>query len=929
MRDELVAVDLETTGLDPMRDAIIEVGAVRFKNGVIIEEFQTMVHPNMSIPPYITFLNNIRDEDVAGAPRIEQVLPQIARFVGDAPVIAHNISLDMGFLQQRHHILLDNASIDTYDLASVLMPRAPRYNLNSLAQQVGIELENAHRALDDARATALLYWKLWEKALSLPASTLLEIEHAARDLGWSAGGVFAAALRERDQADPSEAASTPVAGAEPEEFQTLRPAATLSHVDRDEVVGIVGPDGVLSKNMPAFEYRPQQVEMVSAITDAFNNSRHLMIEAGTGTGKTIGYLVPAILWSKTNGERVAISTNTINLQDQLINHDIPLLRQALGIDFMASVMKGRSNYLCPRRLAAVRRRRPTSIGELRTLAKILVWLLETSSGDRGEISLRGPAENGIWQRLSAQDEGCALHRCESIMQGTCPFYKARQAAEGANLLIINHALLIADAGAENRVLPEYRYVIIDEAHQLEDAVTSGLSFHVDQAVLLRRLADLGGPNRGLLGEILSAARSHAPDKHVLRLEQFIQSIDAATTMMETHILALFASLNQIVDDIHPSRSTEYLTMVRITTQHRGKSGFAQVQTAWSALDEFFEVIAGAMRQLTQALSRLQPYQIEGLEDLINSAETAARYLTEIRDQLDRFVTEPDANTIYWISITQGETNAVIHTAPLHIGPMVEQYLWHEKASVILTSATLRTHESFDYLRERLYADSVDTLDLGSPFNYHESTLVYLPNDIPEPGERQQYQRSVERGIIELAAALDGRVLALFTSYAQLRQTAQAITPRLSLGNIVVYDQSDGSSRQSLLEGFKSTEKAVLLGTRSFWEGIDIPGESLSALVIARLPFTVPSDPIFSARSETYTDMFNQYALPDAVLRFRQGFGRLIRTSTDRGVVVIFDSRVLSKRYGTVFLESLPDCTMQDGPLEALPEIAKNWIARGK
>ena len=294
-------------------------------------------------------------------------------------------------------------------------------------------------------------------------------------------------------------------------------------------------------------------------------------------------------------------------------------------------------------------------------------------------------------------------------------------------------------------------------------------------------------------------------------------------------------------------------------------------------------------------------------------------------QLNSFADAPNANTIYWISAGQDSDYLALQTAPLHIGPLVEEYLWHAKRSVVMTSATLQTNRSFDYIRQRLNAVDAETLEVGSPFNYHDSTLLYLPNDMPDPNDRYRYQQAVERGLIELTAALNGRVLGLFTSYTHLRQTAQAITPRLALGNITVYDQSDGSSRQSLLDGFKTSERAILLGTRSFWEGVDIPGESLSALVIVRLPFSVPTDPVFAARAETYTDSFNDYTLPDAILRFRQGFGRLIRTRTDRGIVAIFDSRVLTKSYGASFIAALPDCTVKQGPLSTLSEFAVKWL----
>jgi DNA polymerase-3 subunit epsilon/ATP-dependent DNA helicase DinG len=339
-------------------------------------------------------------------------------------------------------------------------------------------------------------------------------------------------------------------------------------------------------------------------------------------------------------------------------------------------------------------------------------------------------------------------------------------------------------------------------------------------------------------------------------------------------------------------------------------------------------VTDALLRLVKALTKLQKKQpIPGLPMLIASIGSAAQVLEDSRAHLHTFTVEPDPNQIDWLALGQGAESVTVHAAPLHIGPMMEQYLWHEKDSVILTSATLRTHEDFSYIQGRLHADFVHTLNVGSPFNYRDSTLIYTPDDIPEPNQRKPYQSAVERCIIELAARLDGRVMVLFTSYTQLRQTAQAIGPRLALGNITVYDQSDGTSRESLLEGFKSTEKAVLLGTRSFWQGVDIPGESLSALVITRLPFAVPSDPVFSARADTFDNAFEEYNLPDAILRFRQGFGRLIRRQTDRGVVAVLDARLTTKGYGPHFLAALPDCTIKSGPLDDLPQIAKDWIDR--
>ncbi len=438
MRGELVAIDLETTGLDSARDSIIEVGAVRMIDGKIVEEYTQLVDPGFPIPALVTSITNIRSDDVLGQPAFETLIPKLRAFIGSAPLIGHNIGFDVAFLN-RYGLAGGNIRVDTYDLASVLMPRAPRYNLNSLAAQIGIELENAHRALDDARASMLLYWDLWQ-ALALPTGVLHEIVNAAEGLDWDSVIVFQNALHEQESSGRAQSALfdlTEILEPYEGENKPLRPNETRLRMKGATVAGLIDDDGALAQAIPNYEKRTQQIDMAHAVIDALNDGHHVMIEAGTGTGKSIAYLVPSIVWSTMNNERVVISTNTINLQEQLMSKDIPDPQAALGIPFRAAVLKGRSNYLCPRRLTATRRRRPTSLDELRTLAKIMVWLLESSTGDKGEISLRGPVEHTTWQRLSAEDEGCTINRCAAVMAGTCPFYKARKEAEAAHLLVVN------------------------------------------------------------------------------------------------------------------------------------------------------------------------------------------------------------------------------------------------------------------------------------------------------------------------------------------------------------------------------------------------------------------------------------------------------------------------------------------------------------
>lgn len=914
MRGSLIAFDIEMTGLDVKSDEIIEISMVKLENGKILDRYVSLVKPSIPIPTDVTHLTGIFPEDVEDAPPLEEIQPRLADFFGQAPVIAHGVLQDVKFMR-RYGLLAANPMIDTYELALAVMPSAPSYSLHSLARTLGIEHE-PHRALADAEATAHLYWQLWRQAIQLPPSLLAEIVAAGAGQNWTLQPVFEQALAESQR---SPARALIAFSAEPLPAQALSLAqAARDPVEASAIDRMFAEEGALGEITPGYERREEQLAMAHQVTKALNHGDRIMLEAGTGTGKSLAYLLPAALWAVKNAQRIVVSTQTINLQDQLLKNDIPLVKQAVNADLRTAVMKGRGNYLCPRRLETLRRRRPASLDELRTLAKILVWLQRGASGDKGEITLRA-GEARVWTRLSAQDQDCTAHRCAALMKGVCPYYKARQKAETAHIVIANHALLIADAKIENRALPEYANLIIDEAHQLEEAITQGLSRQIDQQLVMAQLTELGGTKSGLLGEFLMAARGQLPDKAVLKLEAFIQNIDAVLKEMRGQIRLYFQALRDFFLNLR--HQGKYQT--RLSDKHRDDGSFVPVQAAWKSLSRFFLGVADGIADLSDALPRYKKYELPNFDDYSGAFKAHGRFLNDLHEQLDQFTQAPASNAIYAVSASRPDLLR-IHISPLHIGPMMDDYLNQRKESIILTSATLRTSSGFDHIKARLYGEDYESIALGSPFDYKRSTLLYVPDDIPEPN-RRGYQKMLEQGIIELAAALEGRVMALFTSYAQLRETAKAVAPRLKLGDIIVCDQSFGASRDLLLENFKAAEKAVLMGTRSFWEGVDIPGDDLSAVVIARLPFAVPSDPIFAARSETYADPFQQYALPDAILRFRQGFGRLIRSQSDRGLVVILDSRVITKSYGKSFLDSLPDCARQYGALDNLPRAALNWL----
>ncbi|MDX1600420.1 MAG: helicase C-terminal domain-containing protein, partial [Anaerolineales bacterium] len=919
----LCALDLETTGLDPERDAVIEIGVVRFRGDRVEDEFQTLVNPGRPLTPFITELTGITDAMLANAPRIHAVLPELESFIGDLPVLGHNISFDLSFLQP-HGLLKSNPSLDTYDLASVVLPDAGRYGLSALASQLGVPVKDKHRALEDAQATRGVLLRLQERVAELPYWLIQEIVQLGAELDWGAGWIFERALARReaegltDGKEPGDLfRGVPIP---PREAESLEPDPEPEPLDGEALAGIIEPGGEFADRFSDYEHRSQQVQMLLAVSEALSYSGHLLVEAGTGTGKSMAYLIPAFHWADSTGNRLVISTNTINLQDQLIKKDIPDLADILDKPIRASVLKGRSNYLCPRQLNALRQVGPRSDDEMRVLAKVLVWMHSGGSGDRGEINLRRSGEAIAWSRLSADNEGCGGDTCRVEAGGRCPYHSARRRAETAHLIIVNHALLLADIATGSRVIPEYDYLIVDEAHHLEDATTSGLSFRVTEAGVYRLLRDIGDADSGLLGQLTQVARRQLPPDVAGQVDQAVNLVTKRIDESRSGIQRFFGALDDFLAIRRDGKSVgPYGQQERIVGSTRMLPEWSDLEIAWDNLKGPFRSMLDALEDLEASLLGLAEQGVEEAENLALNVRTVARGLSEVYANLDHMIFDPDPMTIYWAEASSSRERPSLHAAPLEVGQLVRQHIWHEKESVIMTSATLTTGGSFDYLRRRLGAEDADELALGSPFDYESATLLYLVNDIPEPSAGAPYQRAVEKGLIQLCKATYGRTLALFTSYSQLRRTAKAISGPLAAEGILVYEQGEGASRHALLETFREADQAVLLGTRSFWEGVDVPGQALSVLAIIRLPFDVPSDPIIAARSEMYEAPFNQYTVPEAVLRFRQGFGRLIRTRADRGVVVTFDRRLVSKYYGQAFVDSLPRCTVRSGRLAQAPE----------
>lgn len=936
MSQEYVAIDVETTGLDSYEDAIIEVGAVVFDGESTVDEWSSLVDPGREVPPSITRLTGITQEMVQGAPSVLSLRSELRRLLGDRVLVGHNVSFDMGFLEQAY-IGVGQARMDTITLASILVPEARRYGLADLARtlQLGGEATGpAHRALADARRTAELFEILMERARALDYALLEEIVASGRLLKWPETLFFEEAMRHagRTAFGAGRRGRTRVQrlfkppGAE---GHVLNPREEVQGVDVDVVADMLRPEGNFGQAFPGYEYRPQQVEMASAVAQAFNEGRHLIVEAGTGTGKSIGYLLPSAFWAHQNERCVVVSTNTINLQDQLVGKDLPQLQALLPISVRATVLKGKRNYLCTRLFQQMRHSGPANADEMTLYARILLWLPNTETGDLAEISVRTPGEQMAWNRLSADNDTCRMDTCR---EERCPLHVARRRAQQAHILVVNHSLLLADVAAGNRVLPPYRDLIVDEAHHLEAAITDGLSFRADRRFFESLLEEIIRPRAGLLADMQSRVREAAPAEIGNTMDGYVDKLRSEASKATNRLDDLFDTIDFFLQD-HVQAASPYPQQVRLLPALRIQAPWEHVEMAWENVNLHLKAIGEALSTLARGLEEVvHSYDLQDGEDLQVALESLGRTLEETRQQMQAVISDPSSEMIYWIELYRKRVS--LHAAPLHVGPLVEKHIFAEKDTVVLTSATLRTagrggygDVDFAYLRDRLHAQHAEEQALGSPFDYENNTLVYLVSDMPEPNQ-PGYQRYVEEAIVAVGLALRGRTMALFTSYGQLRKTARAIAQPLAEADVGLLVQGEGASRRLLLEEFKDGDsRTVLLGTRSFWEGVDVPGAALQAILIARLPFDVPSDPIFAARSETFENPFFEYSIPEAVLRFRQGFGRLIRRRDDEGIVVVLDKRVLTRRYGQSFLDALPKCTVIRQRHHRLEELTLRWFNR--
>lgn len=924
IEDDVIVLDTETTGLSCAENELIEISAARLRGREVVDRFDTFVHPNGLIPPEITELTSITNADVAHAPRAEEAVAALEEFVQGCPVIAHNATFDRSFIESvKGGVKVSDIWIDSLALSRIALPRLSSHKLATMAELFGCAAVS-HRASDDVEALCGV-WRILLCALTdLPGGLMRLLADMHPDVRWPYRPIFSFLAGEQQ----GETFSLEAARA-----QVMQADAEPDHIDADELPGLTmprrdeielryAPGGLVNDMYASYEPRAEQIVMASEVRDAFATSTHRVIEAGTGVGKSIAYLVPAAEAAKRNKITVGIATKSNNLTDQLMYQELPKLAREIdgGLSFCA--LKGFDHYPCLLKLESLAAGREITTNRdpadtLTAIAVLYAFACQSPTGDLDSLGIRWRSVNRA--DLTTSSRECARGNCRFFNRG-CFVRCARRRAAKADIVVTNHSLLFRNVAADGKILPPIRHWIIDEAHSVEKEARRqwALSVSADESRMV--FERLGGAQSGALG----------------RLTHALASSDAATLFLGLGAKAASSASRASL------AMAELFEAVRELSRNGKADGYADANI-WIGPElrahrdwEYFEPTArtaiDALDEAGKNLSSLaESVGAENPEMVIEVAD-GARRIKEMKSTLSLILEGADEHYVYSLQVNKARRagGEALTAERMDIGEALAEQWLPEMHSVVFTSATVTVSNSFDHFNhsvglDRLPKGSFSCVQLESSYNFQENMAVVVAGDIPDPRDRDAYLAAMENLLVDVHMAMGGSTLTLFTNRRDMEDLYGRVEPRLSRQGLELACQLRGTSVKRLRDRFLSEESSSLFALKAFWEGFDASGATLRCVVIPKLPFANPTEPLSCERNVREERAWAKYSLPDAVLEVKQAAGRLIRTSTDRGVLVLADSRLLSKGYGKKFLSSLPS-QFQRIDAEQVGRYIKLWRA---
>ena len=968
LEDDVVIVDTETTGLDFRNCELIEIAAARLRGHEIVEEFDMFVRPEKKIPVEIIQLTHITNDMVEDAPSALEATAAFREFAGDAPLIAHNATFDRHFLEKGARGEVGAAWVDSLELSRIVLPCLTSHKLADLSRAFGLSTPT-HRAIDDVRATCGLWRILLTAAADLPLGLAGYLADLYPEVPWSYRPIFAQIAAESPEM-PFSLLDTRIDRCGRKEVtaradaRVLMEQGGLHYPSPDEVAAEFTPEGVVGRMYAGYEPREEQVAMTREVTEAFASSNMAAIEAGTGVGKSVAYLLPAALLAQRNDITVGIATKSNALTDQLMNHELPLLAKNLGRPLSYVALKGYDNYPCLRkverlaRLGSSRKRRGRAAREDAAERETTAAAEQTASGEASEEAAAGvpaPSEDVInavaaiysyasqkalgdlnslgirWGKIQRSDLTCTSGECQKrrcpYFPNRCFLHAARRRAAAADIVVTNHSLLFRAVGSDVDILPPIRYWVVDEAHTAEAEARRQWALHVNS----RETKTCFDKMLGGGGCIAALA------KECTRIPGGQMALGSLTRLTSEAAAASTAS-------------TAFFDDVRRLSPKQGRKGGYEAETVWlsdearatdayKAVAEsgaaFAEHLDKVVKEGTTSSAALTDGEASGghsqqTDDRLGEFTRCLQTLRDTRDALRLVLDGTDDRYVYSAGIERrgGFESFELTAELLDVGGALARRWYPEVESVVYASATIAVGEEFEHFErqvglDQLPKENVRTLRLDSSYDFENHMNVLVTRDMPEPNV-PDYLTALEKLLVDVHLGMGGSTLTLFTNRRDMEQMFERVEPVLAARGQMLLCQSRGSNARTLRDRFIADESSSLFALKSFWEGFDAAGDTLRCVVIPKLPFSRPTDPLSCERDRREQRAWGRYALPDAVLAMKQAWGRLIRSSTDRGCLVLADSRLLSKGYGKVFLGALPKRDYRKVRADEVGSLLKDW-----